>query len=433
MADRLRTISGSTGLLIGVIVVSLLIRTAWIEQPCHSPCRSVADHLLVFDESYYVPAARVIAGLRPLPGQQYATAPSGDDPNSEHPQLVKLVIAAGIEVLGDGPLAWRLGSILAGTLAILGMFALVGAAGGGKVTATVAATLMAADNLMIVHGRIATLDAYVLAAMVWSVALYLRGRWLVAGAVLGVGACVKLVAPYALAVVAVLELLRVGALGVADRRAALRSLAGMAAATVVVGLGLLQALDLVAPPYDPQTGRLVGGGALGHLAHMLSYAAAQVSPHGPRGIASYPWSWLLDLKPIVYLNINPAEPTPGLTGDHPAVHFLGMISPPILLAGLPALAWIGWSLVRGRARPGGEAPRLALAWFIGTFLPFAALSLLLQRTSYLYYMVVVMPGVYAAAALVVVPLARRHRRSVAVWAFLVVAAAAIMYPFTPLP
>ncbi len=433
MADRLRTVSGSTGLLVGVIVLSLLIRTAWIEQPCHSPCRSAADHLLVFDESYYVPAARVIAGLRPLPGQRYAAAPSGDDPNSEHPQLAKLAIAAAIEVLGDGPLAWRLGSILAGAVAILGMFALIRAAGGDREPAMVAAALMAADNLMIVHGRIATLDVYVLAAMIWSVTLYLRGRLLLAGAVLGVGACVKLVAPYALVVVAVLELLRVGGLGAGDRRSALRSLAAMAAATAVVGLALLQVLDLVAPPYDPATGRLVAGGAVGHLSHMLSYAAAQVSPHGPRGIASYPWAWLLDLKPIVYLNINPSQPAPGLTGDSPAVHFLGMISPPILLVGLPALAWIGWRLVRGRDALGGEAPRLALAWFIGTFLPFAALSLLLQRTSYLYYMVVVMPGVYAAAALVVVPLARRYRRSVALWAFLVVAAAAVMYPLTPLP
>ena len=39
-----------------------------------------------------------------------------------------------------------------------------------------------------------------------------------------------------------------------------------------------------------------------------------------------------------------------------------------------------------------------MAWFAGTWLPFAALSLLFQRTSYLYYMVIVMPGLYLAAA-----------------------------------
>ena len=41
-----------------------------------------------------------------------------------------MVVAGAIELFGDGPLAWRLPSILLGSLAILGMFALVRAAGG---------------------------------------------------------------------------------------------------------------------------------------------------------------------------------------------------------------------------------------------------------------------------------------------------------------
>ncbi len=51
-----------------------------------------------------------------------------------------------------------------------------------------------------------------------------------------------------------------------------------------------------------------GRRALGHLGHMLSYAAQPESPHGPSGIASYPWGWLVDFKPIVYLNIDPSKP-----------------------------------------------------------------------------------------------------------------------------
>lgn len=168
-------------LLAAVIALSLVARVAFIDEPCHAPCRSVADHAPIFDETYYLGAAHVIAGVAPLHGEQYGGAPPGVDPNSGHPQLAKLVIAASIETFGDGPLAWRLGSILAGTLAILGMFALVRAAGGSDGEAAVAAALMAADNLMIVHGRIGTLDAPALAAMVWSVALYLRGRPVVGG------------------------------------------------------------------------------------------------------------------------------------------------------------------------------------------------------------------------------------------------------------
>ncbi len=434
-------------LLAAVIVLSLVARVAFIDQPCRVPCRSVADHAPIFDETYYVGAAHVIAGRAPLRGEQYGGAARGMDPNSEHPQLGKLVIAASIEALGDGPLAWRLGSILAGTLAILGMFALVRAAGGSEGEAAVAAALMAADNLMIVHGRIGTLDAPVLAAMVWSVALYLRGRPVVAGVLLGIGACFKLVAPYALLGLLAFELLALvrggSARWWARGRPAMGRLGTIGAAGTATMLALLQALDWLAPPYDPGSRQRVGGGVLGHLAHMVSYAAHEVSPHGPRGIASYPWEWLVDFKPIVYLSVDPAEPARGLAGLHPAVHFLGAISPPILVLGLPALVWLGWRWLReprgGRACEADPSAgrwrldALALAWLAGTFLPFVGLSLLFQRTSYLYYMVVVMPAVYIAAARAAVRLGSRHRRALSVWAVSVVLAAVLLYPFTPLP
>ena len=174
-------------LLGAVCALSLAARAAWLSEPCQSPCRSSSARILIFDERYYVNAARVIAGIQPPAGEPYAGSPLGDDPNAEHPQLAKLIIAGSIELFGDGPFAWRLGSLVAGTLAILGMFALVRAAGGGPWTALAAAALMAADNLMIVHGRIGTLDVYALAAMVWGAALYLRGRPLAAGVVIGVG------------------------------------------------------------------------------------------------------------------------------------------------------------------------------------------------------------------------------------------------------
>ena len=69
-------------------------------------------------------------------------------------------MAGAIELFGDGPFAWRIGSLIFGSLAILGMFALVRAAGGGRWSALGAAALMACDNLLLVHGRIGTLDIY---------------------------------------------------------------------------------------------------------------------------------------------------------------------------------------------------------------------------------------------------------------------------------
>jgi hypothetical protein len=60
------------------------------------------------------------------------------------------------------------------------------------------------------------------------------------------------------------------------------------------------------------------------------------------------------------------------------------------------------------------------------------LSALLSRTSYLYYMVIVMPGLYVAGAYA---FARLRPGPRVLWAFvvLVVVALVVMYPLTPLP
>ncbi len=475
MRVRVRSAQLPVALLAVVSVLSLGARVAWLGYPCQSPCTKTADHLLIFDEVYYVNAARVIAGIRPAPGAHYATAPLGEDPNSEHPQLVKLVIAGSIELFGDDPLSWRLGSLIAGSLAILGMWALARAAGAGRWLAFGAAALMSADNLLLVAARIGTLDIYAVAAMVWAIALYMGRRPLAAALVLGVGLACKEVAVYALLVAVLMECFTV--LGLRPRWRALaragERLAVLAVGSFAVFMGLLELMGWIAPPYDPGTGKLVPDGALGHLGHMISYAATLTSPNGPQGIASYPWEWLVDYKPIVYLSIAPGSSAPGLVHDHPVSMFLGMISPPIMLLALPAMGFAAfgvWRTARRRApapapaptaagvsappavvrppkpvvrppkpvgspleaefAPGGAA-LLGLAWFLGTFVPFEALSLLWQRTSYLYYMIIVMPGIYLAVAALVVRF-RRRRWLVGIWIVAVLAAAVVMYPFMPI-
>ena len=54
-----------------------------------------------------------------------------------------------------------------------------------------------------------------------------------------------------------------------------------------------------------------------------------------------------------------------------------------------------------------------------------------QRTSYIYYMMIVMPGMYLAAAWLVRRL-RRQTWLISAWLVAVVAAVVLLYPFTPL-
>ncbi len=436
-------------LLAVVSVLSFAARAALLGEPCQNPCTQAGQHTLIFDEAYYVNAARVIAGIHPPAGSHYALSPLGSDPNAEHPQLAKLIMAGGIELFGDGPFAWRIGSLIFGSIAILGMFALVRAAGGGPWAALGASTLMASDNLLLVHGRIGTLDIYTVAMMLWGLALYLRGRPLRAGLVLAVAAAFKLVAPYVLAVLVLIEFGRVIARArdpgaPADWRSgpAMRRLFITGFTGAGVFLGLLGIMDLIATPYDDAAGHLITGGPFDHVAHMIAYAAQQVSPNGPQGIASYPWAWLLDLKPIVYLRVDPSLPGAGLNAITPVSKFLGIVSPPMIALAIPALGFCLYRWLRARRRDGGPVAagdrQLAIvgpAWFIGTWVPFALLSLIDERTSYLYYMVIVMPGVYVALSYLMTLAARGERTWVtgltAAWVLSVIAALVLTYPFVP--
>jgi dolichyl-phosphate-mannose-protein mannosyltransferase len=433
--------------IVGLILVSLLslgARSLLLDEPCQSPCTTANDHTMIFDEAYYVNAARVIVGIHPPQGDHYDTSPLGTDPNAEHPQGAKLIVAGSIELFGDGPFAWRLGSLIFGTIALLGMYALVRSAGAGRWSALGAATLMATDNLLLVHGRIFTLDIYVVAMMIWGVAFYLQDRPVVSGIALAIGFCFKLVGPYALGIVALLEL---GRLFVrwrnpdSPREWGLRNVIRRFVLTVFTSIGvfvgLLGILGLIATPYADAEAKLITGGPFQHIAHMFTYAAQQVSPNGPQGIASYPWQWLVDLKPILYLRINPSLPDQQFHAIHPVTAFWGMPSPPIMVLGMPALAFCLWRFVRRRRD--GQSPEdqqlamLAVSWFVGAWAPFAVLSLVDQRTSYLYYMVVVMPGIYVSATYAAALAWRTRRRwvrsLVGVWALGVLVLVVLMYPF----
>jgi len=52
-----------------VCALSLAARVAWLGSPCANPCKGISAHSLIFDEVYYVNAARRIDGL-PVPRKQ---------------------------------------------------------------------------------------------------------------------------------------------------------------------------------------------------------------------------------------------------------------------------------------------------------------------------------------------------------------------------
>lgn len=407
-------------LLAVLSVFSLGARTLWLDRP-DGP---------VFDEVYYVDAARAILGWPHPPRSPYALAPPGLDPNTEHPPLAKLAIAGGMLVFGDHPWGWRMGSIVFGTGAILAMYGLVRSARGSSWLALGAAALMAFDNLFVVHGRIGTLDIFVLVFMLVGVALYLRNRPWLAGMVLGIGACAKLVALYALLVIVLLEVLSLRGprpqslvdehpsdehpakehpVGTSAAR-----LARCSAALLVSYLALLLVLDVAVTPYSEP---------LSHTSYMYGYASGlkslPIAPGSQLAPPSSAWQWPLNRTPIDYYRGGVI----GATGKQRPAHFQGRMTPFIIYLAVPAMALV----LAAAWRTWDQPSILAAAWTLGTFLPFLAMSFA-NRYNYIFYMLIVLPGVYLAVARM---FSGRYlpRFATVLYAGLVVYGFSVLYPF----
>jgi hypothetical protein len=296
--------------------------------------------------------------------------------------------------------------------------------------------------------------------MVWGVALYLRGRIFAAAALLAVADCMKEVSVYALLVLGVLELFRVllhrrdadaaRALPAAwVWRPALGRLAIAAIGSAALFIAGLWVMGLIAPPFSGDSARqhLITGGPFDHLFYIVNFAKHVRSPGGLAFDASYPWQWLLDLGSITYLRVGPhaggcvacnatSLSSLGPHALHPVSAFIATISPPIIALAIPALVVCAMPALR---RTRSQSPSdvsialLAAAWFLGTWVPFELQSALDSRISYLYYMVVVMPGIYLAITHVASLLWRRRQRwlrcLVGLWGLTVAVAAFVMFPF----
>ena len=450
-----------------LVIFSIASKSIDLNQPCSSPCTAHSTHTLIFDESYYVNAARVIDGIEPPAGAPYHGDPKGDDPNAEHPQLATLIIAGDIKLFGDNPFAWRIGSIVFAVIALLALYALVIGAGGSSWLAAGTVAVMCLDNLALVHGRIATLDIYAVAMMLLAGALYVRERPLLAGLALGIAACMKEVALFLLFVFILLEALRIargwrarrhpaaagaalpasaaGAPGgggpppgaadpppaaavavppslaataippappasaghardeihyggmrrhsamLAIARERLPRLAIFLLASAVATLGLLWLLDVLVPAYDPGTHTLYNGNPFAHLAHMYEYAQLLKAKPNEVGITSSPLAWLLDEKAINYARVAVNTSVAGkIVSTRALVSFQGEINPFIIFLAIPALFAAG--AAAWRTEDGVAA--LGACWCLGTYLPFLFGDLSSGRVAYIYYMLLVMPGVY---------------------------------------
>ncbi|MBC7537392.1 MAG: glycosyltransferase family 39 protein [Bacteriovorax sp.] len=108
-----------------------------------------------FDEFHYIPAAKAFLDKGPIL-------------NTEHPPLAKIIIAQGILLLGDNPMGWRMMSSLFGALTLAGIYLWSLNLFASQRSALFAAIITAANQMLFVQSRIAMLDTFMAAFLVWA-------------------------------------------------------------------------------------------------------------------------------------------------------------------------------------------------------------------------------------------------------------------------
>ena len=402
--------------LVALFIVALLLRVVWLNVPRSG---------LIFDEAYYVNAARVILDLPAT--SHYADSPPGFDPNTEHPALGKLLIAASMSVFGDNSVAWRLPSVLFGMIALLAVYLIARDTSKSAWLPVLVTGLVAFDNLTFVHGRIGTLDILVLAPLLLGSWLAIRKRWILAGVAMGIALLIKITAIYGIGAVLLYMLMTEGVEWYRARRRPhlddVRGPIGFVVITLSIMLGGLTLLDATLSQFPSP---------VDHIARIITYGANLKAPFTV-GICpevdSKPWQWIFNDCEIGYYRTDVTTRADGeILTKFSSIDFRGALNP-LLASAIPMAAmftaWYAWK-TRDRLA------MWAVAWGAANYGPYVLLALLTPRIMYIYY---VLPLVPAAAIGLALLLTRAGLPKPVRWGYLVAYAAGFvaLFPFRQIP
>lgn len=363
-----------------LVLVSLGCRIIWLDKPTGA---------LIFDEKYYVNAARVILGLPVPEGDPYRDARRGLDPNTEHPPLAKLLMAGSMRLFGDNGWGWRVPSVLFGTLSIPLVYGIARSLGGGKGLALTATFLYAFDNMVFVHSRIGVLDIFLVFFLLAGVYCYLQGHPTLAGLAFVLASLCKIGGMYGLGVIVGFEALRLLRERLAGGRWDIRPLRPLAIMLVVYAVSLpwlFGALDSVWSSYK---------NPLEHTRHIFNYGFALKRETGPQGQESNPWQWLLNDVEMTYFRTDVQELENGeVKATRPIINFRGAMNPYVVAIAPLAIAYAAWAAWKERS----DSAFLALTLFFAAYAPFWPAAMIGHRISYIFYFLPAIPAVALAAA-----------------------------------
>lgn len=287
-----------------------------------------------FDELINVPAARALLDL-------------GVNQIVWHPPLHNHFIAVGIAIFGDNPWGWRMLSVLAGVLLLLGMLHICFYCGLGLRRIIYVGCLALTSHFIYIHARLAKADIFFCALLVWALAMLLNAYttsgarrkkiMLVSSAFLwGLASSVKWLGLIGF-IICIGHFVLLRTLG--------KSFSPRSAGLTWNSTALLSGIST---PYVfiAYTAAYLGGyiltylptGEMNFVADAKKIWDLQHSIASTHTYNSSAWQWPLMLRPIWY-GFHPAE-----DGWTRAVFCLG--NPVLMLGGLLSLLWSGWCWYR---------------------------------------------------------------------------------------
>lgn len=330
------------------------------------PSGGCPDGACIFDEAYYVPAAKSLL--------------EGEATNNEHPPLAKLAIAASIWALGDNPLGWRIYSVVTGSLSILLVY-LICSEMGRKDVGLLASAFLALENMFYVHSSAALLDVPAIFFSMLAVYLYLNDRFYLSAFSGAVAALNKFQAVWVLAGLVTFMVLRSvfrerqeGGLLSDEVLDSVRDALVYTAYSAVLFLSFLAFYDFAFAAFPTP---------IHHLSHMLTSYASLSGPF-PSG-AVYPWEWLVNFEPMSYYVQSV------IVNGHKEVEigFYGYGNMPIWWSAWFSTPILAFEVVRGEEK---DLPLLGVSWFLWAYLPYFLLVFLFNRVTYPFYLIFGIPA-----------------------------------------
>ncbi|MEM2930425.1 MAG: glycosyltransferase family 39 protein [Thermoproteota archaeon] len=360
--------------LLAIVVLTLILRLSILEYPKRETSGGAVSWDLIFDERYYVSAARDML--------------EGKATNNEHPPLVKAFIALGIVFLGDNPAGWRAFTISAGTASIFLIYVLSLLLNSSREVSLCLVTLFAFDIMVFNIGQIAILDAPAMTFMLAASVLILRKRYDLGGFFLGLASLCKLTSVFSYLGIAAFLVL-------SEERKSFRktmeSCLRIGVAALVVFLAGLWVYDSWYSAFAKNP--------LGHISYMLTYHSS-LKYQDPKEVV-LPLQWINPLDPFApmpFYVMTTREVAGGIIKDYHPVAYYGIYSP---------LWWSVWLvmplslfyILREAGKRSFDRTRLfSLAWILSSFLPYVLLAYLMYRWVYPFYFYSTLPGLYVNLA-----------------------------------